>query len=231
MSKFVHLTVNGQDCDFVLTCNGFPVYRQEGSDPFAFSGPINSYLIGKGNKLVVKFTRKGPGARFAAGIADVAQGDIVDTSDASGLSLPEGDTIEHTFDSEENSFQSLLAEAKPADEKSMLDFAVKFRDAIRNGDNDTLLAVQKFRIAGAAKAYGMPVEVIQPQLLEMMSSMAEGGADFEPGDIEAIGWCDNRIWELRRKNGDALLHKKEEDGSFSMQAFVSVLKDGPQLVD
>lgn len=231
MPNFVHLNVNGADCDFLVTCNGFPVYRHEGVDPFAFSGPINHYLVGKGNKLQVQFSRKGGNARFEAGISNLSAGDMADTSDASDISLPDGDSLEHSFDSDEDGFSALLAEATPADEKSMLDFAIKFRDALRGGDESGLLAPQRFRMEGAAKTYGMPIEVIKPQLMEMMKGLADGGANFEAGDIEALGWCDNRIWEIRRKDGNALLYKKEEDGSFSMPAFVAVLKDGPQLVD
>src|SRR5690606_9681349 len=145
----------------------------------------------KGNKLEVKFTRKDPGARFSASVKALQPGDIVDTGEQGDLTLPEGDVLEHTFDSEADSFKSLLESAKPADASTMIDFALKYRDAIRARDTKAMLALNRVRINDIAAVHGAPPEMLEPQILEMLKEFADGGVEFEAADIEAIGWCNN----------------------------------------
>ncbi len=224
------VTMNADGCAFVATVNGFPIFRHEGDAPWSGSTVLDPVLIGKGNKLEVKFTRKDPNARFSASVKAHEPGDIVDTSEKGDLTLPDGDLLEHTFDSEADSFKSLLENAKPADAKSMIDFALKYRDAIRSGDTKAMLALNRLRINDIAAVHGAPPEMLEPQILEMLKEFAQGGADFEAEDIEAIGWCNNKVWELRRKDGAALLHKKEQDGSMSSETYAAILPEGPQVV-
>jgi hypothetical protein len=226
----VQFTANADQCSFVATCNGFPVFRADADSSWLGSSALNPYLVGKGNRLVVKFTGKGANARFSASVKEMNPGDIVDTLEEGDLKLPQGDTLEHVFDSSDGTFKGVLDQAKPSDAKTMIDFAMKFRDIVRAGDMAALTALNRIRINDIAAALGMPAEQIEPQLVGFMQAFQEGGADFEAGDVEAVAWCDNKLWELRRKDGHPLLYKKEEDGSMQAETFAATMPGGIQIV-
>jgi hypothetical protein len=230
MPTFTQVTVNADRCHFIATCNGFPVFEHKGDQNWSGSYAVDPFLIGKGNKLQFKFTDKEPDASFSASVKVASPGDMVDTGEKGDLGLPTGDVLEHTFDSEKDSFKAVLEKAQPTDAKTVIDFALKFRDAVRAKDDKTMLAMNRMRLDDIAALHDAPAEALEPQILEMMHAFADGGTDFEAGDLEAIGWCDNKVWQVRRKDGNALLYVKEQDGSMSSEAYIAMLPDGPQVV-
>jgi hypothetical protein len=230
MPTFTQVTVNADRCKFIATCNGFPIFEHKGDSPWSGTNAVDPYLVGNGNKLRFTFTHKEPDATFSASVKEVRPGDVVDTSEQGDLTLPDGNVLEHTFDSEKDPFKAVLDKANPTDAKTVIDFALKLRDAVRATDDKALLAMNRLRINDIAALYEAPPEALEPQILGMLQSFADGGADFEAGDLDATGWCDNKVWQVRRKNGDALLHVKEPDGSMSSEAYIAMLPDGPQVV-
>jgi len=228
MSKIYVCTYQADDCAFTATCNGFPVFDcKDGGSGMA---QLNQHLIGKGNVLRVKFTHKGPGAKFSAGIREAKEGEMVNSLEEGDLAMPKGDELVHTFDSEANELKVLLDSAKPSDAKAMLDFALKYRDAIKGSDLAALRKFNRYRMEEAAKQFGMPLEALAERMLEMFTFFKDGGIDVEAANLVATDLCQGKVWEVERSDGNPLLYKKEEDGSSSSAFIAAILSDGPQVV-
>lgn len=228
MGKLYVLNYQAADCSFDVTCNGFPVGQcKDGGFGLI---QLNPFMIGKGNVLRLRFTAKGPKAELTGGVQEPQQGDVVESTRPGALSLPAGDELVHTFDGEEDGFKRVLDGAKKTDAKAILDFAIRYRDAVKSGDAASLRKFNRIRVADAAAAYGMAVEAIEPQLLGMLEFFKDGGVDVKAADLTATPWCDGRIWEVRRKNGDPFLCKRGDDGVNSSPFFAAVMEDGPQVV-
>ena len=228
MSKMYVLTYQASNCSFTVTCNGFEVFSCD--DGGGGGGQLNPYMIGKGNELRIKFTNKGEGASFKAGIKEAQEGDMMDTSQGDDFSLPDGDEIVHTFDGEADGLKTLLDQAQTTDADAMLKFALDYCKAIREGDTDTLKKANRFRLQEASKDFGMPIEAIEPQMMGMFEAFKNGGADVGEGDLDVKMITQDKIFEVKRKDGNALLYLKEEDGSSSSGFIAAVLEDGPQVV-
>lgn len=228
MSIIYVCTYRADDCAFVATCNGFPVF--ECKDGGSGMAQLNQHLIGKGNVLRFKFTHKGPKAEFSAGVREATEGEMVNTLEEGDLTMPKGDELLHTFDSESGDLKELLDAAKATDAKAMLDFALKYRDAIKSGDMAALRKHNRYRMEEAAKQFGMPVDALAEQMLGMFEFFKDGGVDVEAKDLVVTDLCQGKIWEVKRTDGNPLLYKKEEDGSSSSGFIAAILSDGPQVV-
>lgn len=228
MSKLYVFTYQASDCAFAVTCNGFEVFNCE--DGGGGGGQLNPYMLGKGNELRIKFTRKGENASFKGGLQEAQEGDMMDTGLADDMTLPDGDEIVHVFDGEADGLRTLLDQAQPTDAETMLKFALDYTKAVREGDTPTLKKFNRYRVQEASKDFGMPVEALEPQLLGMFEAFKNGGADVGEGDLDVRMIIDDKLFEVRRKDGNTLLHVKEEDGSSSAGFVGAILEDGPQVV-
>lgn len=227
MSKFLVCTYKATDCSFTATCNGFPLF--DAKDGGSGMAQLNPYLIGKGNVLRFVFTNKGPNAEFSTGIREAEEGEMVNSLEDGDMGMPDGDELVHVFDSEMAELKPILDAAKPADAKAMIDFAIKYRDAIKAGDTAALHKYNDLRITEAAKTFGLPRDAMAQQLMGMFEFFKDG-VNFEAGDLDAIELCQGKIWEVRRKGGKPLLYIEEEDGSSSSNFIAAYLQDGPQVV-
>jgi hypothetical protein len=227
MPKFYVFTYQASDCAFTVTCNGFQVF--DCKDGGGGGGPLNPYMLGKGNELRIKFTRKGDNASFSAGIQEGQEGDMMDTSAGGDMTLPEGDEIVHVFDGDADDLKTLLDQASKGDADTMLKFAMDYCQAIREGDMDALKTHNRFRLEQASKDFGVPLEQLAPQMLEMFASFKDA-ANVGPDDVDVRMITHDKVWEVRRKDGNALLYMEEDGGSMSVDFIVAVLEDGPQVV-
>lgn len=228
MSKIYVCTYQADDCAFTATCNGFPVF--ECKDGGSGMAQLNQHLIGKGNVLRFQFTHKGPKAEFSAGVREAKEGEMVNTLEEGDLTMPKGKELVHTFDSEGGDLKVLLDSAKASNAKAMLDFALKYRDAIKAGDLAALRKFNRYRVEEAAKQFGMPIDALAGQMLGMFEFFKDGGVDVEAANLVVTDLCQGKIWEVKRSDGNPLLYKKEEDGSSSSGFIAAILNDGPQVV-
>lgn len=228
MSKLYVFTYQASDCSFTVTCNGFEVFNCK--DGGGGGGQFNPYMLGKGNEVRIKFTHKGENASFKAGMKEAQEGDMMDTSEGDDWTLPEGDEIVFTFDGEADGLRTLLDQAQETDADTMMKFALDYTKAIREGDTPALKKFNRYRVQEASKDFGMPVEALEPQLLGMFEAFKNGGADVEEGDLNVRMITQNKIFEVKRKDGNELLYIKQEDGSSSAGFIAAVLEDGPQVV-
>ncbi|MCC7509297.1 MAG: hypothetical protein IT464_07965 [Planctomycetes bacterium] len=228
MAKFVVCTYKANDCAFTATCNGFEVFNcKDGGSGMA---QLTPHLIGKGNVLRFKFTHKGPDASFSSGVREADEGEMVNSLEDGDLQMPAGNELVHTFDSQFDELKQLLDTASVADEGTMLAFAMAYCKAIRTGNKAALKKYNRYRMAEASKTFGIPLEALEPQMLEMFTFFKDGGADVGEGDVEVHMITHDKIFEVKRKDGNPLLFKKEEDGSSSSNFIAAILADGPQVV-
>lgn len=228
MAKIYVCTYQADDCAFVATCNGFPVFDcKDGGSGMA---QLNQHLIGKGNVLRFQFTHKGPDAKFSTGVREAKEGEMVNTLEEGDIGMPAGNELVHTFDTEADDLKVLLDSAKASNAKAMLEFALKYRDAIKGGDLAALRKFNRYRMEEAAKQFGMPVDALAEQMLGMFEFFKDGGIDVEAADLVVTDLCQGKIWEVKRSDGNPLLYKKEEDGSSSSGFIAAILGDGPQVV-
>ena len=228
MGKFVICTYQASDCAFTATCNGFEVFNcKDGGSGMA---QLTPYLIGKGNVLRFVFTRKGPHASFSSGVREAEEGEMVDSRQDGDMQMPEGNELVHTFDSQFDELKQLLDTASVADAKTMLAFARDYCKAIKSGDKPALRKFNRYRMAEASKTFGVPLETVEPGMLEMFTFFRDGGADVSVEDLEVQMITHDKVFEVKRKDGNPLLFKEEEDGSSSSNFIAAILQDGPQVV-
>ena len=236
MAKIWQLSANYSGVDVKGTINGFPVFdgATAGSGESGFAtAPLNPFLIGKGNVLRIEVTAKADGGKLSCSVEDAMTGDIVDTGNAAEIPLPDGDpphVIEQTFDSEMEGFAKLLAEAKPSDEASMVAFALKLRDMLNAGDKDGVLALFKPKFEAISADFGQPIDMIMGQAGQMVAAFTSAKHEFESGDVDARPHCDNKLWELKHKNGHALIRIEEDGGSMSLDVCAAQMPGGIEIV-
>jgi len=236
MPQIWQLSANYRGVTATGTCNGFPVMKadtgESGESGFT-TMPLNPVLIGKGNVLRIEVTQKSDDAEFNCSVEDAMTGDIIDTGNAAKIELPEGDpphVIEIKFDSPQDLFAGLLAKAEPADEKSVVDYAIKLRDMLNGKDVDGLMKAFTPKFEDMSKAFEQPLEMMMQQARGMIEAFCSARHEFEAADVNAIPCCDNKLWELKNKEGEPLIQVKEEDGVMRMDACVARLPDGIAIV-
>lgn len=236
MAQIWQLTANYRGIDATGSLNGFPIMKADtgGSGEAGFTtASLNPVLVGKGNLLRIEITKKTPNAELNCSIEDAQTGDIIDTGNAANIPLPAGDpphVIELRFDSPQDGFAKLLERARPSDEQTMVAYALKLRDMLNARDIDGMLNALQPKFHDLAEMYGVSVEMGNQQARSVIESFAESRQTFEAADVLARPWCDNKLWQLLGKDGDALFRIEEEDGSMSLDLVAAMLPEGPAVV-
>ncbi|MCB9895584.1 MAG: hypothetical protein H6839_14140 [Planctomycetes bacterium] len=237
MAQIWQLSANYQGITATGSINGFPCISadtgESGESGFT-TAPLNPFLIGKGNVLRIEVTAKTKDATLNCSVEDAMTGDIVDTGNAAEIKLPDGDpphVVEIKFDSPQEGFATLLGQLKPADEKAIVDYALKLRDMFNAKDFDGLKKEMMPKFEDLAASFGHPLEAMVAQVGEMLQAFSSKEHEFEAADIKAEPCCDNKLWKLTAaKDGKALIRIEEDDGMMSLDAVVGVLDSGPAIV-
>lgn len=236
MAQIWQLNTQYRGIDATGTINGFPILNADtgGSGEAGFtSAALNPMLVGKGNLLRIEITQKTPDAELKCSVENAQTGDVIDTGNAEVIPLPAGDpphVIEIRFDSPQDSFAKLLAHALPSDEKTMVAYALKLRDMLNAKDIDGMLKALQPKFSDLAEMYGVSVEMGNQQARSVIESFAESRQSFEAADVLARPCCDNKLWQLLGKDGDALFRIEEEDGSMSLDLVAAMMPEGPAVV-
>lgn len=236
MAKIWQLSTQYSGINANGTINGYPAFKAEtaGSGEAGFAtAPLNPFLIGKGNVLKVEITAKGDNAKLKCSVEDAMTGDVIDTGLADEIAIPDGDpphTIEIRFDSEADGFKELLEKAQPTDAGTVTEFALKVRDTLNSGDKDAIIKLFMPKFEALSAAFGHPLEAMIASVGDMIEHFTSKKYEFSAEDVAPVAHCDNRLWDLRDKEGNALIRIVEEDGSSSLDLTVAVLPDGPAVV-
>lgn len=236
MATIWQVSANYAGLDAKGTINGFPVFTADtaGSGETGFAtAPLNQYLVGAGNVLRIEVTGKGEGARLSCSVEDAQTGDIIDTGHAAEIELPAGDpphVVEIPFDSEMDDFRSLLERVRPSDAETMTAFALRLRDALNGGDSETVMGWFRPKFESAASAFGYPVEMVMKQAGGMIEAFSGKNLAFEAADVDARPCCDDRLWNLKNRDGKALIRIEEGDEIMSLDVCAAALPDGIAVV-
>jgi hypothetical protein len=208
--------------------NGFPVINADTADSGESgftSSPLNPFLVGKGNLLRVEVTAKGSDPDFNARVADMTPGDIVDSSDKGQITL---DNLEYTFDSDEDHFSALLAQAEPTTEDEAVAFALKLRNMLNQRKQKELMDLFKPKLEALAGVFGAPLSAIEEQVDEVVRTMSNGKHKF---DVNAQACCDGKLWLLLDHDNQPLIRIEDDDGgALSMDIAIARLPQGIMIV-
>ncbi len=236
MDSIWQLSANYVAIDAKGYCNGYPVFdidiADEGASGFV-TAALNPYLIGANNQLRIEITKLGDGAKLSCQVTEAQAGESVSTADAAPLDIPDGDPphiITQTFDSSVSGFAELLAQAQPATGAQMCTFALEIRDIMNSGDLDTVLALFRPKFEAYSAAFGHPMDQMMEGVTGMFTELLKHPQEFDIEDLDVKPYCDDKLWNLQRKDGNALIRIEEEDGATYVDVCAALLPDGLAIV-
>jgi len=205
MSTIWQLSANYMAIDARGFCNGYPVFDVDVAD----EGASGCHVEG------------------------AQEGQMISTGDAPPLAIPEGDpphVIVQTFDSEVSGFGELLGQAQPATGAQMCTFALEIRDIINSGDLEAVLKLFRPKFDAYAAAFGEPLEAMLGGITGMFEELLKHKQEFDVEDLDLKPYCDDKLWSLQRKDGNALIRIEEEDGGTYIDICAALLPDGAAIV-
>lgn len=232
MAKFVQYTLNYNNVGGIGYCNDYPIFTMKADANSAESAPLNPVLIGKGNVFRIEITELGEKPAITFGISGAKEGEAVSTSDGEQIDLSSELPIKYSknFDTEQNDFKGLLETCLPSDLATMTALALKVRDTINSGDKAAIAAMLENKFSLIARVMGVPAENVAEMTGSMADELASSGITLEADDIALVSCCDNRLWQLKRKDGRDIILVEEKDGSMTIEATAALTADGPAIV-
>lgn len=227
--KYYQMALNYMGATFEVFLNGFPVWETDNTQGGGGGCSLNMQLIGKGNKLRIEVREREPGAYIRGSVRASSEGDSVSTDDEPQFELGEANTIEYTFDSDIAPFADLLAKLEPAAEADVRQAAIALRDQLQNGKAKHALPAFRTKVELYAAANGAPAEALMEEFGGMLGQLKHG-VDVADEDLMLRGYCDGRIYEVRRTSGKPFFHIKEEGGEMSMPLFLGLVDGKPAVV-
>ncbi len=232
MAQFVQYMLNYDNVGGIGYCNDYPIFTMKADGNSGESAPLNPVLIGKGNVFRIEITELGENPSLKFGIQGAEEGDVVNSMDGDEIDLS-GDlpiSVSKTFDSTQDDFRGLLETCQPSDVETMTALALKIRDTINSGDKTAIATMLEKKFTIIAKVMGIPPESVAEMTEGMSEELASNGIKLEAEDLALVPCCDNRLWQLKRKDGQDLILVEEEDGSMSVEATAALTADGPAIV-
>lgn len=240
-----HLDIMLSGCRGSVVLNGFPLLEpRRYPEPQAFTRPLNPYLVGD-NELRVEIDAltedprltSRPGIVVEGSVRRLAKGDIAGAGAGAVVVALDVDNEVRTRalpwslswrfpTGDAPSFGEQLCDAEATrDRQALRDYAIELRDMVARGDGDGLLAQMQPKIHAFARAYDEPAEAVRDDVRETLVQgliAAEPEIDFSPDEVEAVPWCRERIWELRRRGGLRLLRAAPDADGGRLQLRVCV---------
>lgn len=243
---FYHLEITAGGCALLVLLNGFPIFSQICDGVMIEAPPVNPYLVGLGNSLVLEASAA-PGVTLEAGdlrsvtlvvkMKAFAPGDVVAPESGEVIAVydlaaapPESRTglpltAALTFDTRGPSFRGLLLEgpALPSEE-AVRDYALRLRDLLRSQS----LAELKFEFAPKLRdyvaAYAMgDVDAPGAFAAFLSSEFLPAGPvlDFDRSELLIRPWCGGRIAEVTLGGRELLATPPDAEGAqYTLPVFV-----------
>jgi len=251
-----HLEVNVERCRADVRLNGFPILSLAAPPgvPATFAPPINPWLVGELNILDVTLSSVDePGgptsfsdARFSGSVRRFEKGDVVAPGEGTrvaelgipselieevreqGLELPQAFT--HVFENDVIDFSDELSDAAPLDDPgALVDYALRLDELATRGDVGGLLAEHEPKVRAWVRAYDEPYDAFAQSLRDELAAFVAAGPKepLDRSDVELVSCCGGRIWELRRRDGEALLRTEPDSEGARMQLPIyAAMRDG-----
>lgn len=234
-TKFYQLTYQTENVTGQIAINGFVVTEMKEKTGNG-TAALNPWLIGE-NELKVELKKADPSksAQFIFGVSELAQGDIVSTTDRGklfSLELKNKDFSPNGRASAAKKFKSTLdfrrhlSEAGQAKESDILAYAQKIYALFAKKDAEGILRESEVKINDYSKAFGgadMKTELRRYLTEELFKLKLD---KLNPAALRAIAVGPTKnIWHVFNGN-DELIKAKSSDGSTSELAVYIGLLDG-----
>lgn len=206
--------------------NGFPIDKLTGGNARASMSVLNPYLCGKDN--IMEFKIKG---RVKGTLEWHGKGGVIvtgakpehpikaklDGKTVEDFEVKDGATL--TFETPDVDCSTLLkGDPLKVQNKELLDFGVKIAKAFDTEDINTLseLFRPKFDAYNDNLPYNMPFD----SFIEMMQGMCKK-FKIARKDMVITRLCNDRVYDLHRKNGEPFIYIEEDGGIMRMPLYVS----------
>lgn len=234
---FYYLKVTSVNCEVRCLLNGIPVYRLNSEEQMTNLIPVNLFLVGKDNNLVIRIKPLQGEGWVQAAIYTYGQSDIVSTDDEQSAEVyklasggPEKEAS-FSFSNERFDFSHSLTEPPVTTEKEVRAYAARLLDII--GQRNARAYLEEMQPAIADYRLAFSAQQISPGALESQFS----GLFSDPGlkvpdarNLRCIPRNDGRIWELRQDDGRPLIFISQKDGSASLEVFVAKINGKFQII-
>lgn len=228
MNAMYQLGVSMFGLDATGSINGIPIFEATKENEKVVTMPVNAWLVGEGNVVKVEITGRADGARLQGSIEVADQGEMVEVPGGTQLELTEADSAELRFDSPVSPLKTTLDASEQGTAEEMIEFAITLRDTLKQGDQREMTALFASKAAAYGEAFGVDPEIIISDMTNMFDDFSKSDLSYEATDLEAIDRKDGKLWEVRRKDGNALVYAKDDGGSFSMPVYTA--KQNGQIV-
>ncbi len=239
-----HLELTATGCKATGVLNGFAAFELETLHAVNFAPPINAFLVGKDNQLIVRIEPTAlpgdqvttPSDMMVSGAVRLYQpGAIIEPGGgeellALALAHPERGALHlplaltASFDADGESFRERLLEAPVlTDAEPIRRYGLQLRDLFVAGDIDGLVAALTPKRLDYARACGADPLEMERDLRTFLQDMvlpAVPDLDFGLADIQASPSCGGRIWRVARSSGAPLIATAEDaDGGHYVMDF------------
>lgn len=252
-----HLNLTIEKVAVRASLNGFPILEAGAVTPMSFSPPVNPFLAGKANVLLIEARPvlvggkpappsearvNGWVAAFQEGdiVAPEGGGDVVTTFDLRAALLGQRPKFPmrgaFTFDNEGPAFPALFRDSEIIDDvEALIEYALFLRDLARAANAAGIADEMAPKLRDYAASYYTTEEAMRDELTAFLSGTlfpAPMDLDFDAGDIVPSLACLGRIWKLERKGGKPLFTTlpNDEGGVYEVPVFVALVDGALKVV-
>lgn len=236
--RFYYLRVEALYASVDCFINGFPVCSVNADGDMSFHIiPINLALIGQGNTLTLKVA---PHSKDASVRGDISQYDPgrwleskIDHDNLLDFALTPTKTDEHTyvFDNERFDFSHTLRTPPVLQEEelpALKAYGVTLYKWFRKKRIKALQEEMGPKLTDNARACSLPDTDVHKSMARFFSARLfnKHWPPINPDDVVVTPYCEGRIWEISRKDGQALFFHNSEDGQEAVYVKVYVARIG-----
>jgi len=239
--EFFYLKVTSFDCTVKCFVNGFPVYETSGEGEMSNQVPINVYLVkGKENRLDIWMKPLTGQGKVQASTYRYGNSDVVSTDDAQNdrdvFTVQSADGVKEQtfyFGNDIFDFSAILVDAPVIDEENELNaYAAQLLDIIGRKAVKELVAEMEPKVRDYAVGFSSPEAPIRMSLEEQLATLLSDEKLDVPSieNVVLIPYCDRRVWALREKPDQPLIHISDNGSIMSLEIYVGTVDGRLRIV-
>ena len=224
--EFTQLSLTVMNASASVLVNGFPVANTKDG---VQSRPIDLFLL-ENNTLSLTVTPEEKG-RVQLRIETAAQGEIVDTSDASPalLNLNEEVTSQKTYTLTFNTPGKTLGKrllGTPLTEQTALTYARTLAQLIQNKDYEKLATHFQPKFEDYAALYGQTTNQIAKDFISFWQQFTFA---FDLNSITVQSYCSGRVFCLLHNNKPFITAVRDR-GEYNMEVYIANVNGTPKII-
>lgn len=230
---FYHLEVDSENVEFTCYLNGLPVYMAKDKFEATVSLPVQLYLIGKSNKLMIqaKTIDKSKEGKISAKVVPYEKGDIVATDEEKiskisvVMELKDKSSKEIMFDNERFDFSEVIIKGEQLKEDEVMNYARQLSSYLEKGDAAGFVGEMNLKIIDYGSANSYTAEEMREGLTQQFKQtfFKKKNHGIAVDRISLHSFNDGRVWEIK-VDGAEFLKYSEEDNSMQMSVYVGSVK-------